>query len=114
VPIAVLVEGEFTSVFDNRLPPNIINASEIKYKNKSPETQMLFISDADLIRNRYNPRTNEYYALGFDRYTKQLYGNKDFFINAMHYLLDDSAIIVSNLKILKFRLLKTNLVEINR
>lgn len=114
VPIAVLVEGEFTSVFDNRLPPNIINAGEIKYKNKSPETQMLFISDADLIRNRYSPRTNEYYALGFDQYTKQLYGNKDFFINAMHYLLDDSGIIVSNTKSFKIRLLNSDLVEHNR
>lgn len=114
VPIAVLVEGEFTSVFDNRLPPNITNAGEIKYKNKSPETQMLFISDADLIRNRYNPRTNEYYALGFDHYTKQLYGNKDFFINAMHYLLDDSGIIVSNTKSFKIRLLNSDLVEHNR
>lgn len=114
VPIAVLVEGEFTSVFDNRLPPNITNAGEIKYKNKSPETQMLFISDADLIRNRYNPRTNEYYALGFDQYTKQLYGNKDFFINAMHYLLDDSGIIVSNTKSFKIRLLNSDLVEHNR
>lgn len=114
VPIAVLVEGEFTSVFDNRLPPNITNAGEIKYKNKSPETQMLFISDADLIRNRYNPRTNEYYALGFDQYTKQLYGNKNFFINAMHYLLDDSGIIVSNTKSFKIRLLNNDLVEHNR
>lgn len=114
VPIAVLVEGEFTSTFDNRLPPNITNASEIKYINKSPKTQMLFISDADLIRNRYNPRSNEYYALGFDQYTKQVYGNKDFFINAMHYLLDDSGIIVSNTKSFKIRLLNSELIEHNR
>lgn len=114
VPIAVLVEGEFSSTYENRLPPNILNAGEIKYKNKSPETQMLFISDADMIRNRYNPRTNEYYALEFDQYTKQVYGNKDFFINAMHYLLDDSGIIVSNTKSFKIRLLNSELIEHNR
>jgi|SRR5690554_543415 len=114
IPIGVLVEGEFSSVFENRLPPNILDAGEIKFKAKSPKTQMVFFSDGDLIKNSYNPNTNEYYALGFDRYTKQRYGNKNLFMNTMNYLLDDSGLILSNNKSFKIRLLDTQLMDNNR
>lgn len=114
VPIGILVEGKFISIFKNRLAPNIKNSNEIKFKEESPETQMVFISDGDLIKNRYNTKSNEYYALGFDKYTKQMYGNKNFFMNVMNYLLDDSGLILSNNKSFKIRLLDTQLIDDNR
>ncbi|KAA3652465.1 MAG: gliding motility-associated ABC transporter substrate-binding protein GldG, partial [Bacteroidetes bacterium] len=59
VPVGVLVEGQFESVFKNRLTPNVTNAGEIQYREISEPTQQLFISDASLIRNDYNTKTNE-------------------------------------------------------
>ena len=114
VPIAVLVEGEFESVFSNRLTPYITNSEQIKFKEKSDTTQQLFIADGDLIRNRYNESTNEFYTLGFDQYSKQVYGNKNFFINAVNYMVDESGLILSNNKSFKIRLLNMELVKSNR
>ncbi len=114
IPIGVLVEGEFESIYANRLPPNILNSSEIQFKEKSPKTQQLFIADGDLIRNNFNAASNEFYALGFDKYTKQIYGNKEFFINAINYMVDDSGLILSNTKSFKIRLLNTQLIDENK
>lgn len=113
VPIGVLIEGEFTSVFENRLTLQITDAGEIKFKEKSPKTQMVFFSDGDIIKNRYNPKTEEYYALGYDRYTRQLYGNKNLFMNTINYLLDESGLILSNNKSFKIRLLDQQYIENN-
>lgn len=114
VPIAVLIEGQFESVFKNRLTSNITKAGEIRFREKSDSTQQLFISDGSIIRNRFNEKTNEFYALGFDKYTQQVYGNKDFFMNAINYMIDDSGVILSNNKSFKIRLLNTQVIDKNR
>lgn len=111
VPLAVLVEGKFKSVFTNRLPPRIENAKEIQFRDVSKETQQIFISDGDLIRNEFNAASNEFYSLGFDKYTKQIYANKAFFMNAVNYLVDDSGLILSNTKSFKIRLLDGQLID---
>lgn len=114
VPIGVLVEGEFESVFKNRLTPQVKNSSEIQFKETSEKTQMLFISDGDLIKNDYNKQTNEYYALGYDKYTKQTYANKEFFMNAINYMVDESGLILSNTKSFKIRMLNAQKIEKNK
>lgn len=111
IPVGVLVEGEFESIYKNRLTVNVLSAKEIQFKEKSPKTQQLFISDGDFIRNDFNPKTNEFYALGFDRYTQQVYGNKNFFMNAINFMVDDSGLILSNTKSFKIRLLNTQLID---
>ncbi len=114
VPVAVLVEGQFSSLYQNRLTSQIINSGLIKVKDISDSTQMLFISDGDFIRNDFKQSTNEYFALGFDKYTKQIYANKPFFINAINYMLDDSGLILSNTKSFKIRLLNTQKIKKNK
>lgn len=114
IPIAVLVEGRFSSIYANRMPPNMYTAGEIQYKDKGYESMQIFIGDGDLIRNRYNQTTNEYYALGMDKYTKQVYGNKEFFMHAVNYMLDDSGLILSNTKSFKIRLLNSQTIDDNR
>ena len=111
VPVAVLVEGEFESVFANRLTANITESAQIRFKEKSVPTQQLFISDASIIRNNFNSKTNEFYTLGFDKSTKQVYGNKSFFVNAINYMVDESGLILSNNKSFKIRLLNTQKIE---
>ena len=114
VPMGVLVEGEFTSNFKDRLTPNITNSAQIKFKEKSDTTKQLFISDGDIIRNDFNINTNEFYTLGFDKFSKQIYGNKSFFLNAINYLVDDSHLILSNNKSFKIRLLNTQIIDEKR
>lgn len=114
VPVGVLVEGVFNSVYLGRLTPNILNSGEIQFIEKSKPTQQLFIADESIIRNRYNEKSNEFYALGFDQYTKQVYGNKSFFTNAVNFLVDDSDLILSNDKSFKIRLLNTQVIDENK
>jgi len=114
LPIGVLVEGSFKSIYTNRMTPNMYTSGEINYREKGRESMQLFIADGDLIKNRYNPESNEFYALGMDKYTKQVYGNKDFFLNAVNYMLDESGIILSNTKSFKIRLLNREMIAQNR
>ncbi len=114
VPIGVLVEGEFTSIFAHRMARRMYESGEINYKEKGRKSMQLFIADGDLIKNRYNQETNEYYALGMDKYTQQVYGNKEFFLNAVNYMLDESGLILSNTKSFKLRLLNSTMIDQNR
>jgi len=114
LPIAVLVEGKFKSIYAHRLTPQMYESGEINYRHESKEGMQLFIADGDLIKNRYNPKTNEYYVMGMDRYTQQMYGNKDFFLNAVNYMLDESGLILSNTKSFKIRLLDREFIAQNR
>lgn len=86
-PLAVLIEGAFTSAFDNRVSP-------LKLENtilKGPKNKMLVIADGDIIKNQIsNGRPLE---LGYDKWTSNIYGNKDFLMNSINYLLDDTGLI---------------------
>ncbi len=85
--LAVLLEGEFTSVYNNRIKP--FNLSD--EKNKSIPTKMIVIADGDVIKNDYG--RNGPQELGFDKWTGQTFGNKEFLLNAVNYLLDDDGLI---------------------
>lgn len=108
---AVLLEGEFESVFKNRLTPEMKNANEINFKEKSVPNKMVVISDGDVAKNHVNKRTGEYLALGFDRITRQEFGNKDFMLNVMGYLCDDSGLMTVRAKKLKIRLLDKTVLK---
>ena len=86
-PLAVLLEGEFTSVYKNRIKPfEIENALD-----QNEETKMLVISDGDVIKN--DVQRGKPLELGLERYTGNTYGNKEFLLNAVNYMLDDSGLI---------------------
>jgi len=85
--LAVLMEGKFTSVYNNRVKPYKLDEE----KEQSPYTKMIVVADGDIIKNdvgRTGPQ-----ELGFDRWTGQTYGNKEFLLNAVNYLLDDNGLI---------------------
>ncbi|WP_333693758.1 gliding motility-associated ABC transporter substrate-binding protein GldG [Flavobacterium sp.] len=85
--LGVLLEGKFTSGFKNRITP-------FKYtenKEESVDNKMIFIADGDILNYTYvnkKPLNN-----GIDPWTQQIYGNREFLINAMNFLLDDSGLI---------------------
>lgn len=86
-PLAVLLEGKFTSMFKNRVKPlNLNNTIEEGNENK-----MIIISDGDVIKNQLsNGRPLE---LGYDKWTNSSYGNKEFLVNCINYLLDGTGLI---------------------
>jgi len=86
-PLAVLLEGKFTSVYKNRIKPFKLSNE----KDESVPTKMIVIADGDVIKN--DVVRNKPQELGFDRWTGQSYGNKEFLLNAVNYLLDDDGLI---------------------
>jgi len=85
--LAVLLEGTFSSVYKNRINP--IKLSNVK--EESSPTKMIVIADGDVIKN--DVVRNMPQELGFDRWTGKTYGNKEFLLNAVNYLLDDDGLI---------------------
>ncbi len=103
-PMAVLLEGEFKSLYENR-PLDKVFLKEINYKNKSKKTSMIVISDGDIMRNDIQPSSGKSYPLGFDKYTGKMYGNKNFILNCINYLCDDSGLLSVRSRELTLRML---------
>jgi ABC-2 type transport system permease protein len=113
LPIAILLEGTFESVFKNRYLKNIIGRNDFAFKETSKPTKMIVVSDADIIRNEVRKRADGIFIspLGYDRYTKQTYGNKKFVINAVHYLVNEKLLELRSREI-KLRILnKTKIID---
>lgn len=88
IPVAVLLEGKFKSVYKNRVLP----IKDPKFKDTSKASKMIFISDGDVIKNQLD-KDGYPMELGFDKFTNNLYGNKEFLMNCTNYLLDDNGLI---------------------
>tara|TARA_R110002050_G_scaffold98209_4_gene204154 strand:- start:1075 stop:2790 length:1716 start_codon:yes stop_codon:yes gene_type:complete len=118
IPLAVLLEGNFTSVFKNRLSPKA-GAENLKIKEESSKNQMLVVADGDMILNQFNvvnpniPKGAPL-PLGYDQYTNTQYGNKDFLVNTLDYMLDDKGLIAIRSRELKIRLLDLEKVKDER
>ena len=104
IPVAVLLEGNFTSNYVNRIPDQIASSSEIDFKKTSVLTSMIVVSDGDVIAN-YVSKKGNIYPLGYDRFTGQNYGNKNFILNCIDYLCGNKAILGLRGKEFKLRLL---------
>lgn len=108
---AVLLEGKFESVFKNRVPLEIQNSNEISFKEKSDFNQMVVIADGDIAKNYVNTKTDQYYQLGYDRFTNQQFGNDDFMLNVVNYLCDDTGLMGVRSKKLTIRLMDKNILK---
>ena len=88
IPVAVLLEGNFRSVYQNRVLP-------FKEKSFNPigkNNKMIVISDGDVIKNQLD-KDFQPLELGYDKWTNNLYANKEFLMNCVNYLLDDNGLI---------------------
>lgn len=83
----VLLEGTFTSVFKNRVKPFALKTSF----QQSTATKMVIISDSDIIKNQLDK--GRPLELGFDKWTQNFFGNKEFLLNTVNYLLEDTGLI---------------------
>jgi len=87
-PVAVLLEGKFHSMYENRILPFKDNS----YKAIGKENKMIVISDGDVIKNQLD-KNYQPLELGYDKWTNNLYANKEFMMNCVNYLLDDNGLI---------------------
>lgn len=99
--IAYLLEGKFESLYKNRLLPSDPNYAS--FKAESVPTKMLVCSDGDLIVNDLSPKTGNPLPLGFDKTTQHVFGNKDFVMNAIDYMIDENGVIQARGKEVKLR-----------
>lgn len=92
LPVAMLLEGKFTSAFQHRLAPEMLENQAIAFKEKCDTTNsMIVVADGDIIRNDFSK--GQTLPLGYDRFTKEMYGNKEFLINCVNYLCGDKDMI---------------------
>lgn len=107
--VAVLLEGNFESMFRNRVSEDMkstLNQLNMQFKEESDNTRMIVVSDVDFMKNLINPRTNETEEIGFNKWEQKFYkGNRDFIYNCIEYLLDEKGILTSRSKEIKLRLL---------
>lgn len=86
IPLAVLLEGEFKSMYKDRVRPLELKENA----TLSRPNKMIVVSDGDIIKNDFDSQHKMPLELGFDRWTSKYYDNKAFLQNAMNYLLDDT------------------------
>lgn len=87
-PVAVLLEGQFHSMYENRVLP----FKDVTFKNSGKANKMIVVSDGDIIRNQLDKNLQPL-ELGYDKWTNNLYANKEFLMNCVNYLLDDNGLI---------------------
>ncbi len=106
-PVAVMLEGSFRSVFANRMIEDIIGREDPGFRQEGETARMLVAADGDIIRNDVEIEDGrpEPLPLGYDRYSRQTFGNRDFVMNAVSYLLDDAGLMELRTRELSLRLL---------
>jgi ABC-2 type transport system permease protein len=116
LPVAVLLEGFFPSAFKNRPVANLTEDRNLKIRTESLETRMIVIADADMIRNgvKRSGLNETPLPLGQDKYTGQIYGNRDFLINCLNWLVDRNGLMELRSRELKLRLLNNQMIKSER
>ena len=87
IPVAASIEGVFPSLFAHLLPPEGIESHTPLRKHSEP-TKQIIVAAGSTIRNEW--QKGEVLPLGYDRYTQTQFGNRDFMVNAVLYLTDDT------------------------
>lgn len=123
IPVAVLLEGKFTSLYANRFSavvadsqsqntfrPGMARVYNGPFLASSSSNKMIVISDADLVANVVTQNEGPK-PMGFNQFTQRQYANKDFFLNCVEYLVNPSGILEARSKDLTLRLLDPKKVE---
>ena len=88
IPLSILLEGSFHSVFENR----VLAFDQKSFKPTDKASKMIVISDGDIVKNQVD-KNFQPVELGYDQRSGNLYDNKDFMMNCVNYLLDDNGLI---------------------
>ncbi|MDP1802779.1 MAG: gliding motility-associated ABC transporter substrate-binding protein GldG [Bacteroidota bacterium] len=118
IPVACLLEGEFTSFAENRLPTIFLQDTNFtkkhKFIDKGKYTKMIVVADGDIARNDYNRNERRPYPLGYDKFSNRQYANKTFLLNCVNYLLDDEGMLQLRSREVTLRLLDKKKITTQR
>lgn len=108
IPQALLLEGQFTSLFENQVTPEMLSTFEevgVDFKDHVEDGKMIVVADGDVVKNLVGPNEKPE-PLGRNKWEKFVFpGNSDFVLNAVEYLMDDTGLLQARSKDLKLRLL---------
>lgn len=99
--VGYLLEGQFNSLYRNRLLPGGVDRSE--FRESSEGSSIVVISDGDFIRNDYNVQTGEPLLLGVDPYARTTYANEEFLLRALSFLTDEEGTTLARNKEITIR-----------
>ena len=94
--IGLLLEGTFSSLYNNRLLPTDPRMSS--FVGQSKPSKIIVVSDGDMIVNDIDYTRNVPLPMGYDRLTRYTYANKDFVLYAIDYLVDPKGLITARNK----------------
>lgn len=116
IPVAVSLEGKFNSPFKNRTLPDNIEISNYTPKYLSNLTKMVVVSTSSIIRNEITGQDNNTQVLpmGYDRISGRIYGNKEFIVNAVNWMVNDNEWMQLKTKQRTLNLLDKQLIYENR
>lgn len=113
-PVAVLLEGKFSSLYSNRLAKSTIDSFSQVYRQpfqtSVENNKMIVISDADIVSNVFSPKEGPL-EMGFNQFTNVQYANKDFILNSIEYLVNPSGILETRAKDYTLRLLDVKKID---
>lgn len=109
--VGLLLEGEFASNYENRVSEEMalgLAQAGVKFRDRSESTRMIIVSDGDVTANYvHDAERREWLPLGFNRFERIAYANKDFMLNAIEYLIKPKGVVLARSKEIKLRMLDT-------
>ena len=113
LPVGILLEGEFESFFTNYPVPDGVYPTDHQTLKKSPATSVFVLADGDIPANEVQYEQGAFRAqrLGYDRYTRQTFGNLEFLMNVINYMTDESGIMELRSREFKLRLLNKEITN---
>ncbi|HOZ51170.1 MAG TPA: gliding motility-associated ABC transporter substrate-binding protein GldG [Chitinophagaceae bacterium] len=109
IPMSVLLEGKFNSIYTNRLDPAFLAVYKDSLKKDFlpsclKDNRMIVVSDGNFFQNDFT-QSRGAMECGYYKYTEQLFANKSFILNSLEYLTDDFGLLEARNKDIKLRLL---------
>jgi gliding-associated putative ABC transporter substrate-binding component GldG len=108
IPVAVLLEGQFQSMYANRTSQaqlDSLKAHGLEFrKTGNGDGKLIVVSDADIVMNQISESIGPL-PMGVNKFTKIQYANKDFFLNSTEYLANRKNILDARAKDYTLRLL---------
>ncbi len=109
VPVAVLLEGKFTSLYANRFTDDLrdslqlFSAQPFASAGIKPGKQII-VSDADVVTNVVTQSQGPL-PMGMQQYENYQFANKDFLLNALDYMVNNNGLLETRSKDFTLRLL---------
>jgi len=113
LPVGVLMEGSFESFYKNYPVPDGVIPADCEVISNSPNTALFVVTDGDIMANEVQFEQGAFRAqpLGYDRYTRQTFGNREFIMNVINYMTDESGIMELRSREFKLRLLNREVLN---